>query len=164
MASSDFYLDAMCSIPYAGDAGTGVLPDAGGAPACTTVVASDYDQSCAVDTDCVAVGEVTQCPASPCDGCPSEAINASAMAKYETAIAPDFASEPSGQHCSCPCEGGAVCRNGKCQAAFCSPPTSDTLPACANTDGMCVYSANTTCDTMGPADACAYADEVCCLN
>jgi hypothetical protein len=29
---------------------------------------------------------------------------------------------------------------------------------------MCAYSANTTCNGMGPPDACAYSDEFCCLN
>jgi hypothetical protein len=38
-----------------------------GAPAsCMPVVASDYDQSCDADTDCVGVGEAPECPLSGC--------------------------------------------------------------------------------------------------
>jgi hypothetical protein len=136
------------------------------APPCSPVLASDYDQSCMVDTDCVAVGEVPSCPAFACDGCTTVAINKSAMAQYMTALDRAFASEQSGTGCGCPCESGAVCRSGKCQAAFCGPPAADTLPACANAGdagGMCAYSANTTCSGTGPADACAYSDEFCCL-
>ena len=134
---------------------------------CSPVLASDYDQSCTVDTDCVAVGEVSSCPAFACDGCTTEAINKSVMAQYMTAFAQAFTSKAPGTGCGCPCESGAVCRGGKCQAAFCGPPTADTLPACANAGdagGMCLYSANATCSGMGPPDACAYSDEFCCLN
>jgi hypothetical protein len=81
-----------------------------------------------------------------------------------TAFAQAFASKASGTGCGCPCESGALCRSGKCQAAFCGPPPADTLPACADAGGRCAYSANTTCNGMGPPDACAYSDEFCCLN
>jgi hypothetical protein len=148
------------------DAGTaGSTTGASGDSAtCATVAVADYDQSCVVDTDCTAVGEVPQCPASSCDACPSEAINKSALPGYMTALLAALASQPSGQVCSCPCEGGAVCRGGKCQGAFCFPPTADTLPACANAGAMCTYSANTTCGSMLQGDVCAYADEICCLD
>jgi hypothetical protein len=136
------------------------------APSCSIVLASNHDRSCTVDTDCLAVGEVPSCPAGGCDGCTTEAINNSAIAQYMTAFAQAFASRAGGG-CNCPCESGAVCRGGKCQAAFCGPPPTDTLAACAeagDAGGMCVYSANTTCSGMGPPDACAYADEFCCLR
>jgi hypothetical protein len=136
----------------------------GATPTCSPVLASDYDQSCTVDTDCVAVGEISSCPASGCDGCTTEAVNKSVMAQYTAAFAQAFASGPSGPGCNCPCESGAVCRGGKCQAAFCGPPLTDTLSACADAGGQCAYSANTTCSGMGPPDACAYSDEFCCLN
>ncbi|HSY23743.1 MAG TPA: hypothetical protein VK841_16560 [Polyangiaceae bacterium] len=136
----------------------------GDSAACATVVVSDYDQSCAVDTDCVAVGEVPECPASACDFCPLEAINESAMPRYATAFASAFASKPPGQVCGCPCAGVAVCRGGQCEGSFCGPPSADTLPACANSGGMCAYSANTTCSSIVQGDGCAYADEICCID
>ncbi len=67
-----------------------------------------------------------------------------------------------GTGCGCPCKSGAICRAGKCQAAFCGPPFSDTLPACTGAGGTCAYTANTTCSGMGSPDACAYDDEFCC--
>src|ERR1019366_5003103 len=137
------------------------------APPCSPVLASDYDQSCTVDTDCVEVGEVAECPATACDECTTEAINKNAMAQYMTALSPAFASEPAGEDCNCNCEGTAVCRGGKCQEGYCAPPSADTLPACADAGdagGVCVYSTNTGCSRMGPPDACAYSDEMCCLR
>jgi hypothetical protein len=162
-------------IPGVSDGGGSGAPDGSlsdaatetDAPPCSPVIASDYDQSCTVDTDCVAVGEVPSCPVEGAiDGCTTEAINKSALTQYMTAFAQAFASRTGGGS-SCPCESGAVCRSGKCQAAFCGPPPADTLPACANAGdagGMCAYSANTTCSGVGPPDACAYSDEFCCLN
>ena len=145
---------------HAGVTGTGTPKPA----SCNVVLASDYDQSCVVDTDCVGVGEVPMCPATACDGCLTQAINKSAMAQYMIALSQAFASESPGEACGCPCEGiGALCRGGKCQAAFCGPPLADTLPACANAGGACAYKANTTCNGIGLPDACAYSDEVCCL-
>jgi hypothetical protein len=48
--------------------------------------------------------------------------------------------------------------------SLCSPPLTDTLSACTNLGGKCMYSANTTCNGMGPPGSCAYSDEVCCLS
>jgi hypothetical protein len=134
--------------------------------ACTVVVASDYDQSCVTDTDCVSVRQVPECPVTNCLGCIPGAINKSGMARYMAALSNAVMLEPPGPPvCSCPCETGvALCREGKCQAARCSPPNSDTLPACANAGGTCGYVANTICNRTGPPDACAYSDELCCLN
>jgi hypothetical protein len=140
-----------------GDAGTT------GASTCSVVLASQYDQSCTVDSDCVAVGEVPSCPATACDGCTTAAVNKSAAAKYAAAFAQAFASSAPGTFCGCPCESGAVCRAGQCQAAYCEPPPADTLAACADAGGQCEYSANTTCPGVGPPQSCAYSDEFCCL-
>lgn len=133
--------------------------------ACTPVLASTFDQSCDADTDCIGVGEVPSCPAVACDGCPTAAVNKQVGAQYTAALSQAFASKPQGTGCGCPCLSGAVCRSGTCQAAFCGPPPADTLSACADAGGQCFYRANATCDNgMGPPDACAYADEFCCLN
>jgi hypothetical protein len=132
---------------------------------CTPVLASGYDQSCDADTDCVGVGEVPSCSTSTC-ACPTAAVNKSANAQYSALFSQVTAAHPPAP-CNCPCLSGAICRDGTCQAAYCGPPPADTLPGCANAGdagGMCAYSANTTCSGMGPPDACAYSDEVCCLN
>jgi len=130
---------------------------------CSIVLASQYDQSCTVDSDCVPVGEVGSCPASACDGCWSAAINHCAAPQYMSALARVFASLPPGSACNCPAEGspGAICRAGKCQLP--SFVADDTLPACADAGGQCALSAGITCNRMGPPDSCAYSDEVCCL-
>jgi hypothetical protein len=135
----------------------------GSAP-CRPVLASDYDQSCVVDTDCLTVGQVSQCPATACDSCATEAINQSAMAQYMSAFAQAFATSPRPGFCGCPCTVNGICRAGKCQAGYCEPGPADTLPACTDAGGQCDYAANTSCNGIGPPDSCAYSDEVCCLN
>jgi hypothetical protein len=129
---------------------------------CTSLLASAYDHSCDADTDCVGVGEVPSCSTSTC-ACPTAAINKSANAQYSALFSQVTAAYPP-EACNCPCLSGAICRSGTCQAAFCGPPTADTLPSCADAGGTCSYSANTTCNGMGPPDACAYSDEVCCVQ
>jgi len=135
-------------------------------PSCTVVLASSFDQSCTVDTDCVAVHEVHACPITDCSGCLKQGINKGAMTQYMSALSKNAALGPSGVICHCPpCQGDfAICRGGQCQAPSCTPPFADTLAACANAGGLCVYRANTTCGGMGMADGCAYSDEICCLN
>jgi hypothetical protein len=54
--------------------------------ACTVVLASSFDQSCTVDTDCVAVGEIPTCPANPCDRCEQWTINTNALGAFNTAF------------------------------------------------------------------------------
>jgi hypothetical protein len=163
-------------VPDGGTAGVGgggpSGSDGGGAgstspnPAtCTVVVPSDYDQSCAVDEDCVIVGQRPKCPVTDCSGCSPGAINKSAMARYKTALSQPVVGGDPVIVCSCPCETGfALCRSGKCQPAPCGPPRADTLPACSNAGGTCGYVANTICNTKGPSDACAFSDELCCLD
>jgi hypothetical protein len=91
-------------------------------------------------------------------------VNVSVVQSYNAALRQALASVPQGEICHCPCdEGVAICRGGKCQAGFCGPSPSDTLPACAAAGGHCFYTAKTTC-TQGPAHSCAYADEVCCTQ
>jgi hypothetical protein len=137
--------------------------DAGGT--CTLVVPSDSDQSCVTDDDCVVVGDLPACPAPACLACDQAALNKSAQAPYQAALAKALAAlGPVPGNCNCPCESGlALCRGGTCQVASCSAPSGDTLPVCRNVGGQCEYAANTTCARNGPAASCAYADEVCCL-
>ena len=61
--------------------------------------------------------------------------------------------------------GFAVCHGRRCQAALCTLDPSDTLPACTDAGGACQYAAGPTdCSKPGPPDACAYSDEVCCVD
>lgn len=135
------------------------------ASGCIVVLASDYDQSCVVDTDCVSVGQVAKCPVTDCSGCYLVAINKGAAARYMTALSQAVVSGPPGPICNCPCESGfAICRGGQCQAAPCGPPPGDTLAACSDAGGLCVYRANATCGGTALPGGCAYSDEMCCLN
>lgn len=153
---------AMAACPTIRDSDAGAPSDAG---ACSPVLASDYDQSCVADSDCVQVGEAPQCPPTACDGCRTKAVNKVDATRYQTALMQAFAAvPPGGPHaCSCPCDGIAICRGGKCLAGGCVPSVADALPACADAGGRCSYAANTTCNTAGPPSSCANADEVCCL-
>lgn len=127
---------------------------------CAIVVASQYDQCCTVDSDCVAVGEVASCQ-GVCVNCPAGAINKGAEARYNAAFERAIPLG-SGGTCPCPQESGAVCRNGRCQMAT-GVPSGDTLPSCADAGGWCVYSVSITCGVAGPPGSCARSDEVCCL-
>ncbi|MGO9838206.1 MAG: hypothetical protein ACLP1X_28840 [Polyangiaceae bacterium] len=141
--------------------GSGAADASSGSEPCSVVLASDYDQSCTVDTDCTLVGEVPSCPAEACDGCTLWAINKGAITHYMTAFSQAFASVPSGTGCGCIAEDGPCCRGGQC-TAMCSSST-DVLPACADAGGFCSLGANISCGSAGPPDSCAYSDEVCCL-
>lgn len=151
-------VDASCGNADApcGDA------DAPDSASCAIVMASQYDQSCKVDSDCVAVGEVPSCPASACDSCTLDAINQSASERYAATFQQAFASRAPGSLCGCPCEGGAVCSYGKCQAVACGGTPGESPVACLILGGRCV-SAGTTCRRVGPPDKCPSSDEVCCI-
>jgi hypothetical protein len=139
----------------------GIAPPAADAT-CSVVVAADYDQSCAQDTDCVGVNEIQSCPLPSCVNCTANAINVDAAAAYQAAFMQSGGDQPSAGRCSCPCIGLPVCRAGVCQATHCGAPAADTLPACLDAGGRCTYARGTSCNE-GPPDACAYADEICCL-
>jgi hypothetical protein len=128
------------------------------------ISASDYDQSCTVDTDCQQVGSGNYCQNTYCI-CGGSAINKAAVAQFEL----DVSETPLGSGalgtmvCSCPAEIVPCCRSGKCQADdACLAAPGDTLPACSKAGGTCLFA--TGCTTAGPPDSCAYADEACCIN
>jgi hypothetical protein len=80
------------------------------------IMASSYDQSCTVDTDCVGVSEGNSC--KPCDfSCSNATINAGALAKYTSDTA-HFPAVVAFDHGVCPssCGGpvGLCCLGGKC--------------------------------------------------
>jgi hypothetical protein len=79
------------------------------------VQASDYDQSCAVDSDCVAVSEGNAC--YPCAlGCTNAAIRAAAYAQYQADVARTFAFAPGGCQAVCLGRRNPCCRAGRCRA------------------------------------------------
>jgi hypothetical protein len=139
---------------------------------CTRVLPSDYDQSCAVDSDCILVAAASSCPGDVWFGCGQGTINADVAGSYMVAAAQtNAASPPSGIGCAC-VNGPAfaACRSGQCFAVPISAWESDRLPACIDADGYCVGPASAGCANFmsgsveGAPDACAYADEVCCVQ
>ena len=90
------------------------------------------------------------------------AINKSVMVQHMAAWEQAFASKTPGTACGCGGGQGPCCRSGKCTATCVS--STDSLPACAGAGGGCVLSHGATCGTNGPPDACAYSDEMCCIN
>jgi hypothetical protein len=132
------------------------------------ILASNYDQSCAVDTDCVEVAAGDYC-SSGLARCPGSAINVHALAQFNS----DIAKTPLGQGawgdpgvCEAIWTGlPSCCRQGTCQwNSGCAPTPGDILPACSDAGGICILPFDFVCDHSGPPDACAYADETCCLS
>ncbi len=97
-----------------------------GAPlvACTDadvqmIQASDYDQSCTMDSDCTAVAEGNACSPGALN-CPGAAINASAYSTYKADVAKTNAALCRAVS-SCGGFSGPCCRGGSCQlGAACS--------------------------------------------
>jgi hypothetical protein len=78
------------------------------------IEASNYDQTCTADSDCVAVGEGNFCYAGSLNCQNSAAINKSAYAQYEADIA-----KTRGASCfapdNCTLQFGPCCQSGTCQ-------------------------------------------------
>jgi hypothetical protein len=104
------------------------------------VRASDYDQSCTVDTDCVPVSEGNLCDPAASE-CPNAAISKSADAQYQAAADKALASCHAQASCAFP--PGACCVAGNCHIATGQCTVADAAPDVATVDA-------------GPdADACA---------
>jgi hypothetical protein len=105
--------------------GTAGGPSGGDAAACTTIVPSDYDQSCETGADCAAVvlgGDTCHPCAEPADWvCPADTMNVRASAAYQAALTQALGAAPSehfavdvcGGAVSCPL-GSPACVSGKC--------------------------------------------------
>jgi hypothetical protein len=92
------------------------------------VRASDYDQSCATDTDCLPVTEGNVCHPSA-GQCPNAAISNGAYAQYQADVdkALTFCDDPS----ACGFLSPACCVGGKCQVGS---QCSNGVPADAAAD------------------------------
>jgi hypothetical protein len=135
------------------------VPDACADGSGHPIRASDYDQTCATDMDCVAVGEGNACSIIP--PCPTAAINKGAFARYQS----DVAQAPCFELSFCVSSAGPCCRRGSCQMNTACGSAADTLPACAEAGGACgAFVTQCGSKGTGPPDACAYPDEMCCLQ
>jgi hypothetical protein len=78
---------------------------------CGTIQASDYDQSCSKDSDCIGITVGDFCDAI-CIDCTNAAVNVSAKAQY----AADLTSKNAGAALVCPCPSGppVTCKAGMC--------------------------------------------------
>ncbi|MGA7123971.1 MAG: hypothetical protein WBY94_27970 [Polyangiaceae bacterium] len=150
-------IDHVCIVGQAGESQSCDDPDA------QVIQASNYDQSCTTDSDCVAVAEGSFC--YPGAGrCPSAAIRTSALTQYQADVSKTFAAA-----CvvfgDCAISVGPCCRAGICQLGVaCFPSPVDALPACADAGGSCgTLASGCGGHGVGPPDSCAYPDETCCL-
>lgn len=160
------------SCPVGVDAGPAV--DTNGDGSSCMILASNYDQSCTGDSDCLAVWSGDFCV--PGCECPNSVISYSARAQYIADVNATSSVGITGfPVCGCcavelpPC-----CRQGICQwHDECSPP-ADTLDACTAAGGTCLYPDPTspvlallligsTSFDLGPPNSCAYADETCVI-
>src|SRR5580658_820236 len=130
------------------------------------ISASNYDQSCNVDSDCVEISSGDYCSATFCQ-CGGSVINVGALAQFKADVSktPIGSGALMGTVCGCSVPAGPCCRQGMCKAGFgdCSSP-ADTLPACADAGGTCMPSVLFGGCNQGAPDACAYSDELCCVN
>jgi hypothetical protein len=113
-------IQGVCIFGQAAEAIPCTHPDA------EVIAASDYDQSCQTDSDCMPVGVGDFC--NPGEGnCANAAISKSAYPKYQADVAKTQAAVCVAAS-SCGGSFGPCCRQGTCQMGNdCSSP-SDTLP------------------------------------
>jgi hypothetical protein len=80
------------------------------------ISASDYDRSCNMDSDCVAVGEGNAC--FPCVIiCKQAPISRGALPAYQSDVSKTIgARETESVECNCPLEPIPCCRSGVCTA------------------------------------------------
>jgi sulfatase modifying factor 1 len=121
------------------------------APASCTILASDYDQSCTSDSDCVGVTAGNFCGSNPTCNCGgfTDAISVNALAQFNA----DVAKTPSGPQVTCPCPmpaeppgtTSAVC----CKNSTCGVCTTVLPPVCTPPSTRCVGNGLNTCAPNG---------------
>jgi hypothetical protein len=143
------------SVSGAIEAGLG--PDA--TPGCM-IPASNYDQSCAADSDCVGVTPGNYCGSNPTCNCGgfTDAISVGALGQFNA----DVAKTPSGPQVTCPCPMTVVppgttssvcCKNNTCGVC-----TTVLPPVCTPMAARCLGNGINTC---GPDGQWQQAVEVC---
>jgi hypothetical protein len=115
--------EAVCCVQEQCILGSSATAVACADPLVQMIQASNYDQSCSVDTDCVAVAEGNFCVPGA-NNCLTAAINKSAKSQYLSDVANTnaaFCSAPSSCAVPLTCEGsaGPWCLNGTCEMAVC---------------------------------------------
>jgi hypothetical protein len=138
------------------EAGAALGPDA----AACFIEATNYDQSCSVDSDCVGTGNGYSIQSgnycqSMCVNCGRETINRLALAQYQA----DVAKTPVGsgaipqEQCSCVMISPPCCANGLCAPSCASVSTTDAALNDAG-DAGAVPAGSVMCDlSRGPFDA-----------
>ncbi|MBV9945931.1 MAG: hypothetical protein JOZ69_03695 [Myxococcales bacterium] len=100
-------------LPFGDVGGTCEAPADAGDPAACVIHASDFDQSCASDSDCASVAEGNACPGSGTHcWCPSAAINKGALPSYQAEVAKLHVVNV----CACVFVPPPCCVAGKCQS------------------------------------------------
>jgi hypothetical protein len=127
-------------------------------------VASNYPQSCTVDTDCSVVTSGDYCSSQcMCGGSP---INTTGLAQFNA----DISATPLGSgaipvaSCGCPVFGRVCCLSGTCKIDSFACDQKDTLAACADAGGSCGQGVVQCGKGNGPPNSCALPNETCCLN
>jgi hypothetical protein len=121
-------IEAVCCVQEQCLFGTGATGVSCLDPQVQTIQASNYDQSCDADTDCIAVAEGNFCVPGAAN-CPSAAISKSAQPRYQSDVANTnaaFCSAPSScDASSCGTSMGPSCVKGTCELT-CPPGGAGT--------------------------------------
>ncbi len=122
--------------------------DDGGCDTSRLVQASNYDQSCQTDSDCVGVGEGYACECETVF-CVTAAINASAYTQWKSDV--EVAQYVSTLQCGCPI--GVVGATGKTGNACCSGGTCQGCPFPSGLTGDAATDASTDAATEAAVSA-----------
>lgn len=77
--------------------------------------ASQYDNTCNVDSDCLGVPEGNPCLGGLCNSCPTAALNVRVASQYSADFRALIPTPSTGTICNCPCAPMApCCRQGLC--------------------------------------------------
>lgn len=101
---------------------TGLCTDDAGA--CMTIATSSFDQSCTLDSDCMAISSGTFCSGQPWCLCPSDAINVDGQSQYQADMQ---ALQSLGGSLGCPCPffGSPRCIGNVCTVCGGANPCPD---------------------------------------
>jgi hypothetical protein len=117
-------ISAIGLLPLASAMGSGC--GTGNEVACTdanvqTISASNYDQSCKVDSDCVAIAVGDACYACLVQCMTGGAINRSDLSRYQSDLSKTIGAQEIGGMpvpCGCPAYSGPCCRSGFCTSGL----------------------------------------------